>query len=379
MLVYLLFIFTCGWCVCWLLFLNYQQHTRDGQLASLLRRRRQLKARRLRALRNEPPNDASLTVGAVNRQQGPDLEAARVVELPAADSQATIRRHQVDTIVDCNKQHSLLLLAPEECDKCSSGRVHSANCRLATHLGPADEDEPEAELDDEDLYGLIGDVDDYYCDCEEMGSIVNDHNHLSLMSYGDECGARAVDHFDGPGAVGPAHLGAPTNGGGGGESEGEGEIEMRGWPEDLIESDNDNEHSVNDDEDNDEMTLWPIVELHENPMNSVVCCNLARPNLKTATANEQRQWQRAIGLQAGVLTQNELELQPLELDDDPASKLDRSRLLSLRRDQNEHRAAIRLVSFTLSLSLARSFSSFTSYYSRIRSCQREGGTLAQFN
>lgn len=30
MLVYLFFVFTCGWCVCWLLFLNYQQHSRDS-------------------------------------------------------------------------------------------------------------------------------------------------------------------------------------------------------------------------------------------------------------------------------------------------------------------------------------------------------------
>lgn len=32
MLVYLFFVFTCGWCVCWLLFLNYQQHVRDAHL-----------------------------------------------------------------------------------------------------------------------------------------------------------------------------------------------------------------------------------------------------------------------------------------------------------------------------------------------------------
>lgn len=31
MLIYLFFIFTCGWCVCWLIFLNYQQHIKDSK------------------------------------------------------------------------------------------------------------------------------------------------------------------------------------------------------------------------------------------------------------------------------------------------------------------------------------------------------------
>lgn len=31
MVVYLFFVFTCGWCVCWLLFLNYQKHSQQPE------------------------------------------------------------------------------------------------------------------------------------------------------------------------------------------------------------------------------------------------------------------------------------------------------------------------------------------------------------
>lgn len=68
MLIYLLFIFTCGWCVCYLLFLNYQQHARDSEQRApsgreCLRRVR----RRLRPARHKL--DAELATPAAIRQE----------------------------------------------------------------------------------------------------------------------------------------------------------------------------------------------------------------------------------------------------------------------------------------------------------------------
>ena len=92
MLLYLFFVFTCGWCVCYLLFLNYQQHSRDSQLdveleaeaedeaeteeRQLLERRHWLRKWRRRRRRRAcgHTGDASETTRRGGEQHRPKLE-----------------------------------------------------------------------------------------------------------------------------------------------------------------------------------------------------------------------------------------------------------------------------------------------------------------
>lgn len=267
MIVYMLFIFTCGWCVCYLLFLNYQQHSRDSRLASAIRRKRLQRVRRLRSS---------------SSRRRPDLESGGCVRKSSG------RAGQLESIVDSNRQHSLLFVPTDEpdCNQCGSSRLESRPGRLCR----SDEDfvEPEVDYDDE------GDDNDD----EEV-----DEEDAELFDMLDE-----LDGFQSTNCCPSDVASCPQPPG-----------EMRGWPEhdEQLFGPADATQDDGYDDDDDQLSLWPIVELHENPLNH---------------------------LDEGQGEQDEGPEEETTRELDEWQQLNRSRLLSLDQRQREHRAAIRLVS-----------------------------------
>lgn len=82
MLVYLFFVFTCGWCVCWLLFLNYQQHARDSvqppaELSNLEDDSSSCRAEQLARRRRRRDTKRALLVGQSGKLELVKTEAER--------------------------------------------------------------------------------------------------------------------------------------------------------------------------------------------------------------------------------------------------------------------------------------------------------------
>ena len=244
MIVYLLFIFTCGWCVCWLLFLNYQQHALDGH------RRRHPSQRRSRSRsRKRLGRGDQMALGETSG----DLEAGS---------------------------------GRVECETVLTG----ARQRPATRVSRRSRAEAE-ELEGEEL------EDDYDIECAD------DADGQCL-----ECACeRAERRTGGLGLESDEleHLGLFGPSG-----------ELRGWPE--IGAAESEPASDADDGDGDQSDgLWPIVELHENPL----------------------------GVQDGLGEADQVNRSP-EVEANGPEQLRRSRLLSLQAGQSEFRAAIRLVSLS---------------------------------
>jgi len=248
MLVYLFFIFSCGWCVCWLLFLNYQQHTLDSARLARVRRAKRERLRRLRGERRTRLDGAgaeSVTVESVVGEDGEHVLLAHNCGPPGAEEGACYCYEESD---------------------------------FDEQLQDADGNEGFSEI-----FALEG----------------GQHGLFSAQPNGtSECGNSLV----------------------GLES---GWREMRGWPEELEErrgpfGEEGEEPKVC------ELPPWPMVGLHENPLNSA--------SLDAELAD-------------GAAKRRLAELGSGERDCDRT--LNRSRILSLREDQERNRAAIRLVSRVL--------------------------------
>lgn len=277
MLIYLFFIFTCGWCVCWLLFLNYQQYTRDFEREERLRQRRKQIKKQMLANGRESfiKLKRSLTVSK-HSQQSPSDEGQH--------SRPEAHRNKLACVNSSGKHYILLdqqLQQPDEA------------CGLLM------QEERNSDRDDlsENDY-----LDEDYLNDEFLSSPLNDE---LLMADGCQQCAECQQQ---------SHS-----------------IDMRGWPDELIDADFDElggiPRKLVSDEDEPEEDLWPIVRLHENPLNFV------GPSSPLVAANSIEDNPRPGESSGG-----------LELNVSEELLLDRSRLLSLQESQRENRAAIRLVS-----------------------------------
>lgn len=287
MLIYLLFIFTCGWCVCWLLFLNYQQHTRDSER---LQHRRAFTGggggghECLRRLRRRLVGSSSK---AVRDQQ----DAAEAGESEIYQQQ----QHQV--VVDEDGEHSLLVNSDELDDEC--GTVDEFSYYLEEYA-PAADNSPIDLFSTGEPQSRAVDLCDH-CQQQQQSTLNIDAasaSHLHLVSDDDGL--------------------------------------LRGWPEDLMssmpdedEEEEEGEEAEDDGEHDDELTLWPIVELHENPLNSI----------SFGVSDAMRAHNGA-----GDVSSSSVGVEGLGEEETNIQLTDRSRLLSLQASQQQNRAAIRMVS-----------------------------------
>lgn len=260
MLMYLLFIFTCGWCVCWLLFLNYQQYERDKITSSRLKdqneeceqqgedsseklesNERRIFARRkyLCRLRQR----LRLAASSLRNRDG------------MGKLQEVLESKQLESLVDISGNHTLLIDG-EDADELQQALDHEQ--RQPRRLFAIDD----LELDlDEDLDELL-DVDELDALLTAEAGVSSQTNlsssqtreaskaHLIQVDHCDQCRCNHLNDHN--------HLSCSQL------------PEMRGWPEELNELIGVDGDTIDADRQADcEETLWPIVELHENPFNSL--------------------------------------------------------------------------------------------------------------
>lgn len=306
MLVYLFFIFTCGWCVCWLLFLNYQQYTKDSELEERLKRRKRFRRLKLRGLNVVETTTntmkeclVSSDSKSINRDMMSSVKSSRPIQ-QFQQSQfqfETKQEQQVAGDTANGKSSSKLAVV----SRLGQKLVHSAE--------PGD-----FELHCDNRENMINlDVDDFNFDCADDDCDFEDGEDSAGSDQLDEDERELVDYL---GEEFPSLSGHGSSSSGCQRCAGchEQRIEMRGWPEELIEL-----AEPGEDEDEVEQAAWPVAKLYENPLSLVVASTGSEP----------------CGSQ--------------EL-------LDRSRLLSLQEQQQENRAAIRMVSWLVSYLVNRSIS-----------------------
>lgn len=250
MLVYLLFIFACGWCVCWLLFLNYQQHSRDSERLVRLKRRLRLKSQ----LRGPKRNYRMAA-------QDDDL----------ADEEEGEGEGEEDVDVDVDDE--------EEEEEEEEAELYVEQARHANDL--------ESQYQER----LPGGHQLIVVDSEGSNKLLESRHHEL-----DDLGLELLD------------MNLMNELQGRREPEAQSEQLIRGWPGPEV-----GPNELEDEYEEDELIdLWPIVELHENPLTSLPADELKRRQ----TAESQR------------------------------DQLERSRLLSMAGGemQSKHRAAIRMVS-----------------------------------
>lgn len=298
MLVYLLFIFACGWCVCWLLFLNYQQYSHDSQ-------RRMRRRTRSCSLRKRHRSSRHLIGG-----EAQDLEAY------AEGSAVPTRARPLDSIV---------MIEEEEESRGRKWRLQppAAQGQLELDCGDTDrESEGAPEFREDELEDLEEDGLD---EAEEEEEEEEERLEFGVCRRSARC---------------TCLTGQRRN-----RVE---EVEFRGWPggaDNEEEDDFDPLKAANDHEDSgEEHQLWPIVELHENPLN--YCQDVAQVQVcddggEEVEGDSDWKWRQGSPWVAERTTSQQNEG---NRDGDEMIIAERSRLFSLCREQSDRRAAIRMVS-----------------------------------
>lgn len=356
MIIYLLFIFTCGWCVCWLLFLNYQQYSKDSeryrlksQYCSLsadaenvcdrsncLRRlRKRLKGRLQGGI--DATSEEILSNNFAITEEGEIIndeedEEAQHEDIGSSFEFAHLNHEQpriVNFVVDEDGDHTIL--APESYDQLELNHY-------SLFMNDANQEEREISSSscNQQLDGFVCHHDHYEeAECSILPNNIGQQPNLEFYGHVDSSTETTNMIING-------------------------QI-VRGWSEKFASMSDElfqaacqdgdsNGREEEDDDDGDSITMWPLVELHENPLNSLeFYSNTAR-----------------LGVENCELPLEEVEVEEGEENgccsrggDDDSERvdsvsdsnrqikegiLDRSRLLSLREGQRKNRAAIRMVS-----------------------------------
>lgn len=310
MLIYLFFIFTCSWCICWLIFLSYQANT-SRQNSSNARARllgSQSWAKRYQVQHSTPASRQSEKVEFLTNIDGSHSIPRRnhSVDLEKNLSEDSAIECPYDAAFDEQLQYGCEFKEAEE------------DCDDSILLG-----EPELRKV-EDSGGL-----DYYCE----------RCHFLM---GDKT--------------------TPTTTNDSSQRRPEESSEMRGWPDELWSLESDGEEQM----DLSKASIWPIVELHENPLNSisirrqttmqrVVRCETEAQNelrgceggKNSTDASDDHLFESSIGdgdVRGLRCCDDDNNINYDEDQEDPSLTLDRSRLLSLSEANQDKRAAIRMVS-----------------------------------
>lgn len=337
MIIYLLFIFTCGWCVCWLLFLNYQQYNKDseryrlksqycslgadgenvcGRSNCLRRLRRCLRGRLQRGI--DTSSEEFLNNNLAITEEGEivyDEEDEEQEEFRSSFELAHSVHEQpariVNFVVDEDGDHTIL--APESYDQLElnhyslymnqeEGEISSSSCN---HYD-----------------GFV--CHDQYHEEEAASSILPNNTEQQHLEFYGHDSLREEETTD-----------MIING----------QI-VRGWSEKFASMSDelfqaarqDSESNEREDcDDGDSITMWPLVELHENPLNSLEFYSNTVENCELPLEEE------SCSSRGGCDDSEQVD----SVSDSKQMKegiLDRSRLLSLREGQRKNRAAIRMVS-----------------------------------
>lgn len=285
MLIYLFFVFSCGWCVCWLLFLNYQQHANDSSSqeeqhnlpSPICGRQIWGSGKKRKWFKHLPYNKR------FNRQKQQQQQSAMVIDDKG--------KHSLMPIDDEFGESLKLNGADDYCqDEMDEFHYNELNENYTNHNQLLDLRCNNVN-DDELLHiGIVGGQDD-----NNVKSLIDNSSQLC-----EHCQLAAS---------GKPKLLDTKN-------------EMRGWPIEFNDEDENDETfdtslvdfaSGTGELNGEQVTL---VELHENPLNVFANCS-----------------------------QQTLQLPLLS----PSDTLDRSRKLSLLEDQQDRRAAVRMVSSGISL------------------------------
>lgn len=206
MLMYLLFIFTCGWAVCWLVFLNYRQHIEDAEA----------RERRRRRLSSDASTSSACCLHAAEQRLEMSCDTKRAQQQQQQQAKA-------ESIVNARGEHALLVLG----DAAAAAAVATTLCQ---------------DTDD--------DYDGYYAHAlAQAAAEAPVKSPIDLFATGrSDYGSCVVAH----GSVREI-------------------IEMpQAFGVDDYSSDSEDVHlcscSVNN---NNNVGLWPLVALHENPLNAL--------------------------------------------------------------------------------------------------------------
>lgn len=171
MLVYLLFIFACGWCVCWLLFLNYQQHSRDGRRC---RGRGRAESGEWAHFQQDDHEQAELDQHDGFLEE--ELDEPRPLEPANGRAGGCCQRAaaaaaaglKLDSVIDLYSEHALLLPAAEggeradgcRCVDCQSAqfRAGAGGLLCGWPVGAAEEARPTAAGADDEHDGQLVDL-----------------------------------------------------------------------------------------------------------------------------------------------------------------------------------------------------------------------------
>lgn len=321
MLIYLFFIFTCGWCVCWLLFLNYQQHAKD----SLDERAREQELKQehncskhqiehqildrdhcLRRLRRRlfPFSAAGPEKSCLLDDH--EYDQAPEVGCQSLDLEAAAAFNKLETVVNEDGDHSLVSVGCDYIELNANCYQDDEPCLPLLPMNTTDYDEQVAGSDQYGLFSLGAASRCHLCEsCARSSMMLATGLDLSgapdemierdsVVSAAPQARLRLSGHRWNCARL-TVNMAAATEA-----------PELYGPDEGLDE----------DEQEDEEFTLWPIVELHENPLN---VGELPNPIMNASSAEQLEQSQ-------------------------PEELLERSRLLSLQADQVEKRAAIRMVS-----------------------------------
>lgn len=388
MIIYLLFIFTCGWCVCWLLFLNYQQYTRDserdqlksrycslntdgqnvcGRSSYLRRLRRRLRLRGEKRLQNglTDTTDEELLNNNRNNNENDFCSIAEQGEISNTYNDDADYDGEFEDEINKSRFECQLIGQPQ--------------ARMVNFVVDQDGDHTILAQDNYDQLEL-----NYYSpyqeDCElvqssnlALGSNVCGPENLSLLANGSgficsECGATSSSISSSSSSSLAARLA---------NNIGQQQLDLssddlsfettskmtingqivRGWPEKFSSMSDDlfqasqldvgaskvGRDYNDDDEEGGLLTMWPLVELHENPLNSLLDEQQQQQkqpplgSITTCSGSVKLNCERGVDLvsDSKQVVDDAKEIEAL---------LDRSRLLSLREGQRQNRAAIRMVS-----------------------------------